>query len=286
MKVLLTIIFVSTLVTVARAQSTSDVAELTRILNEFLKGAAQNDGQIHGRFWAEDLIYTGSSGRRVGKSDIMRELKSAPPRKAEDPTISYSAEDVRIRQFGNTAIVAFRLVGTTSAQGKTYVAQYLNTGTFLKRDGKWQAVSWQATRLSAPEEERRKQVEATEASFHQLILAGDVRSLEALVDKSFIWTHTAGEQISRDQLFEQLRTGQLKYSKLEIRDVAISLYGDMAVVRGVSDRQRTAIPGSSGGRPDPAPLDVFYTLTFINEAGAWKAVALHTSRANAPARTP
>ncbi|HWW74504.1 MAG TPA: hypothetical protein VNZ44_03860, partial [Pyrinomonadaceae bacterium] len=53
----------------AQAQA-PDAAELTRLLNEFLAGAGRNDAAAHERFWAEDLVYTGSSGRRVGKADI------------------------------------------------------------------------------------------------------------------------------------------------------------------------------------------------------------------------
>src|SRR5919107_1321562 len=90
--------------------------------------------------------YTGSSGRRVGKADIMRDVRSAPAPKAGDPQTVYTAEDVRIRQYGDTAVVAFRLVGTTARGGATEVSKFLNTGTFLKRGGKWQARSWQATK--------------------------------------------------------------------------------------------------------------------------------------------
>jgi ketosteroid isomerase-like protein len=133
-----------------RAQTAPDAAELTNLLKEFLAGASRNDAAIHDRFWAEDLIYTGSSGRRVGKADILRDLRAAPARKPGDPTTTYTAEDIRIQQYGDTAIVAFRLVGTTEKEGKTEVAQYLNTGTFLKRNGKWQAVAWQATRMPPP----------------------------------------------------------------------------------------------------------------------------------------
>ena len=67
-----------------------------------------------------------------------------------DATTTFTAADIRIQQYGNTAIVAFRLVGTTEQDGKTDVANYLNTGTFLKRGGRWQVVSWQATRLPRP----------------------------------------------------------------------------------------------------------------------------------------
>jgi uncharacterized protein DUF4440 len=131
-------------------------AELTKLLEDFLAGASSNDAAMHDRFWAEDLIYTGSSGRRVGKADILKDVRSAPAPKPGDPKTIFSPADVRIQQYGDTAIVAFRLVGTTEREGKTEVANYLNTGTFLKRGGRWQVVSWQATRLPRPEEEAGK----------------------------------------------------------------------------------------------------------------------------------
>ena len=129
-----------------------DAAELTQLLKEFLAGAGRNDVAVHERFWADDLIYTGSSGRRIGKADILRDVRKevGTPSKADEPITTYSAEDIRIQQYGTTAIVAFRLVAAAEKEGKKDIKNYLNTGTFLKRDGKWQAVSWQATALPDP----------------------------------------------------------------------------------------------------------------------------------------
>ena len=132
----------------AQAQTAPAAAELTKLLNDFLAGASHNDVAMHDRFWAEDLIYTGSSGRRRGKAEIMKDVRSAPAPKPGDAKTTYTAEDVRIQQYGNTAIVAFRLVATTEKDGKTEVTNYLNSGTFLKRKGKWQVVNWQATKAA------------------------------------------------------------------------------------------------------------------------------------------
>jgi ketosteroid isomerase-like protein len=127
-----------------------DAAALTALLDEFLAGASRNDAAVHERFWADDLVYTGSGGRRVGKADILKDVRTAPPAKPGDPRTEYGAEDVRIQQYGTTAIVAFRLVATTVQGDSTEVANYLNSGTFLKRGGRWQVVCWQATRAPAP----------------------------------------------------------------------------------------------------------------------------------------
>ena len=119
------------------AQTAPDAAELTKLLNEFLSGASRNDPAAHERFWADDLIYTRSAGRRDTKADIMRSVRSAPAPKPTDPKTVYTAEDIQIQQYGDTAILAFRLVSTTESAGTKQVANNLNSGTFVKRDGKW-----------------------------------------------------------------------------------------------------------------------------------------------------
>src|SRR5215204_3979177 len=131
MRKLLTLgtIVAAILISTLHAQNAApDAAELTKLLNEFLAGASRNDPATHDRFWADDLIYTGSSGRRVSKSDILQEVRSAPPAKPEDISTIYTAEDIRIQQYGTTAIVAFRLVATAEEGGKKDFSNYLNSG--------------------------------------------------------------------------------------------------------------------------------------------------------------
>ena len=151
-RILLSAVLLLALASGLRAQTAPDAAELTKLLKDFLAGAGKNDAAMHERFWADDLIYTASAGRRKGKADILREVREEGPPKPGDEITVYSAEEIRIQQYGDTAIVAFRLVGTSEKAGKKEVKNYLNTGTFLRRDGKWQAVSWQATAVPKKEE--------------------------------------------------------------------------------------------------------------------------------------
>ncbi len=259
------------------AQTAPDAAELTRLLNEFLAGASKNDAAMHERFWADDLIYTGAVGRRIGKADIMDDVRKSPTLSRRTTTTTYTAEEIRIQQYGNTAIVAFRLVATTEGGKNPEITKYFNTGTFLKRNGKWQAVAWQATKIPAPEIAANKEVALAEAEFQRAVLASDVITLERVLDESFIWTHSTGERHTRQLLIDDLKTGRLKFSKLETNNVTVSVAGDTAIVRGVSPRQRSAIPGQIGSG-DAAPFISFYTLTLVNKGGPWKAVAMHTSR--------
>ncbi len=132
------------------ASAAPATAELTALVREFLAGVSRNDPAVHDRFWADDLVYTRAAGQRIGKADIVRDARSAKPADATAPATIYTAEDIRIQQYGTTAVVAFRLVAKTPAHHHEPAAndEYLNTGTFVKR-GRWQAVAWQATRAEA-----------------------------------------------------------------------------------------------------------------------------------------
>jgi ketosteroid isomerase-like protein len=134
------------------AGAASAAGELTQLLKDFLAGASRNDAAAHDRFWADDLIYTRSAGVRVGKAEILANARAGPGATAAIPT-EYSAEDIRIQQYGDTAVVAFRLVGKTGGGEQIDVMHFLNTGTFVNRGGEWRAVAWQSTRVPEPEKE-------------------------------------------------------------------------------------------------------------------------------------
>jgi ketosteroid isomerase-like protein len=144
MKIFLSLLAVLSIALSTTASATSEEQALKQMLNEFLAGASVNDIAAHERFWDDDLVYTSSGGRRFGKADILEGMESEETPVTDEPEVVYTAEDIRIRQYGDTAVVAFRLLGSIQ-DGSAAVLQYFNTGTFVKRHGEWQAVAWQAT---------------------------------------------------------------------------------------------------------------------------------------------
>ena len=134
----------------------SDADDLTAMLHEFLAGASVGDVSAHDKFWSGDLVYTSSAGTRTDKAQIMASMTPADEtaENSDDagPGTVYSAEDIQVDLYGATAIVAFKLVGTPQGDSDAAIAYYFNTGTFLKRDGAWQVVAWQATKIPEAEE--------------------------------------------------------------------------------------------------------------------------------------
>src|ERR1041385_2713236 len=209
MKTILCSLLLLMLASSVLAQTAPDAAELTKLLNDFLAGASRNDVAVHDRFWADDLIYTRSAGRRVNKAEVMHDVRSTPAPKPTDPKTVYTAEDIRIQQYGDTAVVAFRLVATTDTGGTKYVDNLLNSGTFVKRNGKWQVVNWQSTRMPRTEAESKSEVTSAAAALHEAISSGDVDKVTSLTDPGFIWTHGSLES-TRQQLFDDLRARKVK----------------------------------------------------------------------------
>ena len=116
----------------------------TKAVEAFLYGASIGSPKAHDRFWAKELTYTSSSGERFGKEHLMSGMKDAKPKDPDSVNVWYGAEDIEVKQFGDTVVFNFTL--TAEEEGK--VTQYFyNTGVLIQRDDRWQAVNWNATKV-------------------------------------------------------------------------------------------------------------------------------------------
>jgi ketosteroid isomerase-like protein len=122
--------------TAVRAQS-----EVSQGLNDFL--AHVYDPAAHERWWADDLVYTSADGVVRTKEEIVKSVREGGSGKdAREPKPTFSAEDVKVSQYGDVAVLTFRLVSHQGDQATFY----RDTGVLEKRDGRWQVIAWQATK--------------------------------------------------------------------------------------------------------------------------------------------
>lgn len=131
----------------AQAPGGSPVArELTGMLRLFLDDAAHGTRAGFEKFFADDVIYTRSTGVVVTKSEILKNVENLKP--TDESKTTYAAEDITVHEYADTAVVAFRLAARTEHKdGKVETDHYRNTGTFLRRNGRWRVIAWQATRV-------------------------------------------------------------------------------------------------------------------------------------------
>ena len=128
----------------ARPSGGKAARAVTRLLKDFLAAVPRGDKQVFDNFFADDVIYTRSAGVTVNKAEIM---KNIGVRAANEPSATYDSDDITVREYGNMAVVNFRLIQHTEENGGPVTNYFRNTGTFLKRHGRWQVVAWQATRV-------------------------------------------------------------------------------------------------------------------------------------------
>ena len=129
----------------APATRADDVTAITTLLHDFL--ANTDKAAAHERIWAEELVYTSSSGTRSGKPERMAAFAAGTQPASLSENV-YRGEDVKVQLYGNTAVLTFRLVAEPRDGSAT--RQFFNTGTFVKRNDEWRAVAWQATAIPPP----------------------------------------------------------------------------------------------------------------------------------------
>src|SRR5437762_4805511 len=123
--------------------------EIATLLNEFL--AHVDDTAMHERFWADDLVYVSAAGMVRTKAAILESMRAGDTagtrgHQPGEAKSTFSAEDVKVRPLAaDVAVLNFRLVQHEADN----VNHFRNSGTFVRRSGRWQVVSWQATREAA-----------------------------------------------------------------------------------------------------------------------------------------
>ena len=131
--------------TLVFAANKDDHQPLHALLDEFMLGASNNDRATHERFWADDLVYTSSSGERFGKQQILDGLAASAG--SAESSAEYRATEVNIRLLSDDlAVITFVLVADLPDQTRQ---RYLNTGLFEHNKGEWRASVWHATKAAA-----------------------------------------------------------------------------------------------------------------------------------------
>jgi hypothetical protein len=102
----------------------------------------------------------------------------------------------------------------------------------------------------------------------------DADWLEKHLDPTFTLTSSTGKVTTRADEVADLRGGT-KYDVFRNRGSKVRVYGDAAVVTGI-----THVEGKAGGKP--YALDFQFTDTYVRKAGEWVLVASHASRLPTP----
>ena len=126
-----------------RAPVRSDQDILIQLEHDWDAAFHRHDAAFIERILADEFIVTYDNGMR---GDRALELELA---KSLNENIESSAlDEFIVKEFGNTAIVWFTLHLVGPINGQRVQTDYRFTDVFVFRDGRWQCVSSQSTRVA------------------------------------------------------------------------------------------------------------------------------------------
>ena len=119
--------------------------ELTTIENEVLHANETCDRKVFERVEAEEFIFVDSRGGITTRQEDLDGMKDCKPKELR-PELA----DIRVQVHGETAIFNAKLTETVhKADGTTASGTFRFTDVFVWRDGRWQMVLGQSTRIPA-----------------------------------------------------------------------------------------------------------------------------------------
>jgi len=128
--------------------------EVRKLERQWLDAYEQHNPEAMDRIVADDFTITFPNGAIQTKPQLIAMVKS--PRRAGQPKMKFSTEDVQSRTYGDTVILIGRVITEYERDGKTVKEQSRYTDTYVQRKGQWQVV---ASHLSNVEEARKQGAE-------------------------------------------------------------------------------------------------------------------------------
>jgi len=117
---------------------------LMKLQREWLDAYQKHDAAALERIEADNFTLTEADGKVTTKAEDVASIRNAKPPQPDD---SFDVEDVKVRLYGDTAVLIGRVILKYRNKGQMVVERYRYTDTYLRRRGRWQVVASQLTRL-------------------------------------------------------------------------------------------------------------------------------------------
>lgn len=110
-------------------------------------------------------------------------------------------------------------------------------------------------------------VRAAESARREALLRADTVALSRLVGTDFFEISRLGQLRTRADNIRDIASGELRLLTVRYDSLAVRIYGDVAVLRGIADNTGTYRGFPFSGR-------IRYTRVFVRRDGRWQAVAM------------
>jgi hypothetical protein len=110
-------------------------------------------------------------------------------------------------------------------------------------------------------------VRAAEAARGQALLHADTAALSRLVADEFVEISRLGQLRTKADNMRDIASGDLKLLSVKYDSLAVRIYGEVAVLRGIADNSGTFRGFAFSGK-------IRYLRIFVRRDGRWQAVAM------------
>jgi ketosteroid isomerase-like protein len=134
----------------AKAESSSADASntgeaLKKVAREMVGAFWRGDKQALDRIFADTFLDTNSDGYLATKSQLIESVRPLPA----GVELTFDIEDAEVREYGDVAVMAYRMVIGEEIYGRRLKQQFRVTDTFIQRGGRWQMIARQEGRIQA-----------------------------------------------------------------------------------------------------------------------------------------
>lgn len=123
-----------------------DVAVLTRQADAWDKAIVRKDRPAIEANMADDFRQIDAYANVANKGEFLEGI--VDPKLTIDP---YGVEDFDVRVYGDTALLTGRTKLSGTYDGSRFTSHYRYTDVYVKRDGRWQVVNVQITKVREPQ---------------------------------------------------------------------------------------------------------------------------------------
>jgi ketosteroid isomerase-like protein len=127
---------------VARADAPSVEQTLMQMERDWTQAGLKKDAAAMDKIVADDWVAFSFDGKMETKAEAMADLKSGA-----STTQSVELGAMKVRVFGDTAVVTGSDTEKSTFKGKDSSGKYVWTDVFVKRQGHWQAAASQSTKV-------------------------------------------------------------------------------------------------------------------------------------------
>ena len=127
----------------SRAQGSAE-AELVALEHAWIDATLKRDANAFAAFMADGYVAVVANAQLRTKSEWVDRVRSG--------SLSYDAVSLRnlkVRRYDDTAVVTGEYAQTATLDGQDYSARGVYATTWLKRDGRWQAIASGFSRAAA-----------------------------------------------------------------------------------------------------------------------------------------